>query len=621
MKILNTEKFLKKNKSIKTENKANPKRKRKLKPKWLVGGIIIAAVIIFFIFRPNDRMPDNLVSRVDLTELFMSEIEYTISATGIVESNNSHKVYSSQNLRIEDVLVEVGDVVAVGQPLLFLDTRSLEEQIEAKEISMTSAERSAAQQIKTANDTYLAARNAIEGGTNSSLISAEASVRTAYENWQRAVKTYNDFLASKNNGTNSTLVTQDSQVNNANVARDQAQSSLNTARNERDTATNARNQAQILYDGAVTDQNIKQDDFDLDPSDPDLKEALDKAKEVTEKAQEALNAAVALLASRQAAVASAENALEQAKNSYEAALKTRGAAYATADTTLQDYAKNIETTRAAYESALQSQAAANETAQNSLQQNLNSLAAARLSANTDLSDLEYERMLKNLADAEVKANEAGTVTAVFASIGNVASGILFVIEDTQDLVIETTISEFDVGTITVGMPVAIRSEAARNVIYDGTVISVAPTSNKNAQGNTDRMGDTVFATKIKVNEADTNLRIGMSVRLNFIVERQENILAVPYDAVFANENGEECVLVLAPLGNSLGEPAYELRELAVITGLENDLSIVISGEGLREGMTVISTPSNYRGLAGQQVTLTDRIISNDNPNRGVMFGF
>ncbi|MCL2719082.1 MAG: HlyD family efflux transporter periplasmic adaptor subunit [Lachnospiraceae bacterium] len=619
MKTKLPERFINKNKAENKETKVKVKRKRKIKPKWIVSGVITAAIVLFFILRPSDRLPDNLVSRMDLTELLITDIEYTINATGTVESNNSHKVYSGQNYRIDNVLVEVGDVVTIGQPLLSLDTASLEDQIESKEISMANAERNAAQQIKTANDTYQAARHSIESGTNSSLINANSSVRTAYENWQRAIKTYNDFLASRENGTNSSLVTQDSQVNSTKLARDQAQSTLDTARNERSSATNTRNQAQALYEAAVADQSIKQAAYDADPTDTDLADALNIAKDVTKAAQEALNSAVANLAAKSTALTSAERALEQAQGSYDTAVRSRSAAYTTADTTLQDYAKNIETTRAAYDTALQSQTAAEEAAQNSLQQNLNSLTTARLNANTDLSDLEYERMLRNLADAEVTAGEAGTVTAVFAAIGNVASGVLFVIEDVNDLIIETTISEYDVATVKVGMPVAIKS--TKDKVYDGTVISIAPTSNKNMQGDTDRMGDAVFATRIKVTDTDTELRIGMSVRLSFIVERQESILAVPYDAVYTNGDGKECIMVLQFLGNSYGDMAYEIVEIPVTTGLENDISIVISGAGIKEGLTIINTPSNYRELIGRTVNLTDQIISSGNNMSGIMFGF
>ena len=632
MKIKLPERFMKKHTEIK------PRHKRKIKPRWIVIGVVVVA-LAFFILRPSERMPDNLVSRMDLTELVHSDIEYTINATGTVESNQSHKVYAGQNYRIENVLVEVGDIVHEGQQLLVLDTGSLEDQIETKEISMTNAERSAAQQIKAANDTYVAARNAILDGTNSSLISADSSVRTAYENWQKAIRTRDNYLTTRGD-------TQTSAADNARKTLENAESTLNSAKSARDTASAAVDNADhTAYQAAVAAENIKKGEFDTanaalqaaltdlnsDPANSTRQAEYNAAKATFEFAEAELNQAqnavqaagtpyqslVADLATKKAQVDSAQAGYDQAKSAYDTIINDQNKANEN-DTTLSEYTFAIDTSYAAYETALKSQTAAIETAQNSLQQNRNSLATAQINANTDLSDLEYERMLRNLTDAEITAEESGTITAVFASIGNVASGILFVIEDTSDLVIETTISEYDVGTIKVGMPVAIRSEATKDTIYDGTVISIAPTSNKNVQGNTDKVGDAVFATKIKVNSPDTELRIGMSVRLNFIVERQENILAVPYDTVYLNDAGEECIMVLEKTDE---EETYLLREIPVQTGLENDFSIVVSGEGIIDGITVINTPSNYRELVGREIQLTDQMISSGNSMNRMMFGY
>jgi len=650
------------NSNEKSETAIKPKRKRKIKAKWIIMGVILSAVILFFILRPNNRLPENLVSRVDLTELHYSDIEYTISATGTVESNKSHKVYAGQTYKIEDVLVAVGDSVSIGQQLLTLDTKSLEDQIETKEISMEVTEKSSAQQIKTAADTYLAAQKAIENGTNSSLISADSSVRTAFENLQKAVKAYDDFITARENGTNSTLITQDTQVNSAKMTLDQAGETLNKARKDlEDAKTLHANKpnlaiAKAAFENASFIQDIKEaayqtalsnyNDAVIDNNNGILDDAglaaikalldtaaneLSDAKAVTAAAQITLNMAqadtAANVTAKRTQVETAERTLAQAEASYDAAVRSRHAAYTTSDTTLADYEKNIETAKAAYDTALKSQTATYETARNSLQQNLNSLNSARIGANTDLSDLEYERMLRNLDEAKVLASEAGTITAVYATIGNTASGILFVIEDTGDLIIETTISEYDVGTVKEGMAVTIRSEATKNTVYDGTVISIAPTSNKNVQGNTDRTGDAVFATKIKVTSTDTDLRIGMSVRLNFIIERQEHVLAVPYDAVYTNDSGEECIMVLTKEGNIPPTPAntdleaFLLKEIPVVTGLENDVRIVVSGDAIEEGITIINTSSNYRDLVGKIIYLTDQMVFSGNQMGGMMFGF
>ena len=44
---------------------------------------------------------------------------------------------------------------------------------------------------------------------------------------------------------------------------------------------------------------------------------------------------------------------------------------------------------------------------------------------------------------------------------------------------------------------------------------------------------------------------------------------------------------------------YLLTELPVTTGMDDDLDIVISGEGISEGLRVVSEADEYRHLLGQ----------------------
>ena len=635
-----------------------PVRKKKKKTVWIICAIAALILILYFVLRPDSGIQDNLVSTVDLTELFTTDIEYTISGTGKVESELSHKLYASQNYKIEKVLVEVGDTVSVGQKLLDLDTSALEDQIETKEVSMDVTAMNQAQQIKTAEDNYRAVRDGIKDGTNASLISAEQGVQNAYDNWQRQLKTYNDYLASLNNGTNASLIAQDTQSANARTALDQANEAYEDAKAARDKAEKKNDEykpnlpstreAQAALTATMTKEAQAQEAYnsaflvyEQAQKEPENTAALEAARSAYVMAEQLLQAAKAQTAAAQAAynlalsgadpqkaeleadyemkkaqAEAAKQAQEQAQSAFDAAARSQNAAQVSANTALEDYKKAVDSAHTAYEMALKSQTATEVSVDNSLQQSRNSLSSAQIAANTELSDLEYERMLENLADATVLADEAGTVTAVYAAVGSVASGILFVIEDTQSLLIETTISEYDVATIKPGMEVHIRAEAAKDAVYQGRVLSVAPTSNKNAMGDTDRMGDTVFATKISVESKDTDLRIGMSVRLEYIVESAESILAVPHDSIYVNDDGEDCIMVLeAPTGGSMlmteGE-SYVLREIPVICGLENDLLVTVSGRGLTDGAVVVNTASNYRHLVGGEIVLTDQILSGAN---------
>lgn len=59
------------------------------------------------------------------------------------------------------------------------------------------------------------------------------------------------------------------------------------------------------------------------------------------------------------------------------------------------------------------------------------------------------------------------MTAVYAKEGVPAAGLLFVVENTDDLVIKTALKEYDVATVQEGMPTEIKSDATGEEVFRG----------------------------------------------------------------------------------------------------------------------------------------------------------
>lgn len=635
--------------------KKTGRNKGKSKRKWIILGVIVVLVAALLInCTAQSRKLASTLAMSDTVVLAYADIENAIGATGTVESAESHSVYSTQSYPVRTLYVEVGDVVQEGDLLCELDSSTLEDQIEAQELSTGISAEAAAQQVKTARDAYNAAKDALDEGLNTSIISAENQVRSAYDTWQKAQRTYDSYYDSIDDETNATLIQYDNAVDTASNTYNAAKATYNSAKAARDAAkvaldaytpiTDPSNAAvvaaQTAYDGAVIDLEIKQSAFNAalsayqtaqngynaEPRTVDQAQladaknaydtasaALSDAQAAKQSAQQALDAAMrnpsspqyqALLAeynTKQTAFNSANTALDNAKNAYDTARAQRRAAYDNADTTLSDYARAVDTAYENYMAALTSLEAAQKTAETQLQSSGNSLASAQINGNTDSAVLKLAQMQEDLEETRVKANASGTVTAVYAKVGANGSGLLFMIEDTENLIVETSVKGYDVGTVKEGMAVTIKSDATGDEIFDGKISSIAPTSAKNALGQTDTSSDVLFATEVAVLSKDTGLRIGMSVRLNYIVEQQANVIAVPYDTIYENADGESCILIAEAQNNG----KYLLRELPVTQGMENDLDIVITGEGVAKGLRVLSNPETYRAMIGSEITLVD----------------
>jgi len=268
------------------------------------------------------------------------------------------------------------------------------------------------------------------------------------------------------------------------------------------------------------------------------------------------------------------------------------------DNTLADYLTNVQTAWDNYQEALTSLAATEKTVNEQLKTYENNVTSAQIGANKAAQEESLRQLKENLDDTQVTAPVSGTVTAVYAKVGGSGSGLLFVIENVDELIVDTSVKGYDVGTVQTGMKVLIRSDATGDAEMDGTITSIAPTSNKNAMGLTDTTGEAVFAAEVAVNSKDTGLRIGMEAQLDYILEEQSHVLAVPYDAVYQNETGETCILIAEPVDDA---DHYLIRSIPVTTGMDDDLDMVVTGPEIREGLVVINEADAYLELLGQTV--------------------
>lgn len=583
--------------------------------KWLIlGGILIAVVVVFITCnnQAQQASANNMAMQVSFTVLEYSELKNTISGTGTVESADKTNVYSTMNYTVQNILVEVGDKVQEGDVLLELDRASIEKQIKEKELAMENSEKSGSQSVKSARDTYESYKEGLDEGTNSSLISANSSVQTAYDNYQKAIRTYNDYEKTLKQGTNSSVSTQSNAVQNAEqaylkaeqeyYAAQQAAAGGQTGGQAVIDATAAVAAAKTLVQAKEADLAKALQDLALLPNDVLLQADVTAAEAARQTAMDALAFAEKTLADLtksdlQAAVATKRQAFDTAKRALQDAEAAYDTALQNANNTLRDYKIAIDTAYKSYETALASRTATEVAADNQLNAYKNSLETARINSGGDLADYQLEEMRKDLEKANITAPVSGTVTAVYATVGATGNGLLFVIEDTNNLIVDTSVKEYDIGSVREGLPVTIKSDATGDEVFSGRISSIAPTSNKNVQGKTDTTGDIKFATEVAVVSVGTPLRIGMSVRLEFIVEQAEQVLSVPYDAIYENAAGQTCVLAAYHVEGG----KYRLKEIAVTTGMENDLDIAISGEGLEPGLRIINTPAGYAD--GQEIAM------------------
>lgn len=274
------------------------------------------------------------------------------------------------------------------------------------------------------------------------------------------------------------------------------------------------------------------------------------------------------------------------------------------------YEKQVQAQRS-YDSAVEAQAKASRDAANSLSKSDIDYAKNSLSANESTKKLqrELETYQENLDDYIVYAPISGIVTSVDVEAGNgYSSGNIMTIQAYDSYKVTTQISEYDIPEVKEGQKVIIKTDATRDEELEGVVSFVAPTTSSSSTTSASSGGmqasasssEKTFEVEIDLLSHNDRLRIGMSASVNIITEEHSGILAVRYDAIGENENGEKVVYVE---DNTLGTPTdFKKADKDGKSETDNEIEVI--------GVDGVPTGANNKPDSG------DRPDSGDMPGGG-----
>ena len=389
-----------------------------------------------------------------------------ITVRGAVESRESRNVYSMHGHRVESLYVNVGDHVTAGQVLAVLNVEDIEFAIEQQTVALSLARLNNQTAVSDAERMLEMATRNLANNTNVMILHAEANLSAADANLTEAQRMHDIAARDSDEGN-------DMQMLSAEAAVQQAHSAVVSARTELETLEDNLARLQIMYDAEfLSREELRQ----------------------------------------------AQNAVTAARNWYNDTLT----AYANAGTaqghTLVQQGRTVEQS----EIILQSARAARQTAQTLLtaeraaaQQEVELLRSALTNAeaatNVEQMEIALRQLERQLEDATITAPISGTVTASHISEGSIAAGLLFVIEDVENLRIITSFREYDISRIFEGMEVIITSDGTGNVQHIGEITRISPAATPNSP-------IVEFETEITVISEDTGLRLGMTTRIEVDLE-------------------------------------------------------------------------------------------------------
>lgn len=271
---------------------------------------------------------------------------------------------------------------------------------------------------------------------------------------------------------------------------------------------------------------------------------------------------------------------------------------------------DFDTANSDYEKAKVALGNAKVKADQTLNKAKNEYETAQNNYNNKSQRIAIEKQKQQLEDCTIKATAVGTITSVNALVGNPGTGVLFEIENLDNMEITVSIKEVDIANVKVGQRVEIKTDGTGDEVISGEVLSVDPTAKKvGVSQNAGKSGsqsqttssDAGFEAKVKISDMNENMKSGMSARVNIILNEKSDIYTVSSESIVQNEDSKS-IYVAEKSGEKENE--YIVKELPINTGLESDFNVEISGEGISDGIIIIDDPSTSK--VGDKVQINGR---------------
>lgn len=212
----------------------------------------------------------------------------------------------------------------------------------------------------------------------------------------------------------------------------------------------------------------------------------------------------------------------------------------------------------------------------------------------------YEERLETLTeqkeDATIRAGISGAITAINVTEGaNFNGGTIASIEGVDRFIVEAQVEEYDVADVAVGMKVLVKTDATRDAELEGVITYVAPRATNSGSASMGGLsslmgggmdtssitgnGSATYLVKIELKEQNDRLRLGMNAKTSIITEESTDVWSVPYDAVFAREDGSTYLQVVTGKDE---EGNYVTKELDVKIGLQGTYYVEIISDQVSE---------------------------------------
>lgn len=200
------------------------------------------------------------------------------------------------------------------------------------------------------------------------------------------------------------------------------------------------------------------------------------------------------------------------------------------------------------------------------------VSLAGVQGQVEQAQMAYDQAKDALEDVKITSPVEGVVSEININEGGIATNAQasVVILDISEMFVEIDVPEKIVSQISEGQDASVDISAV-NKISEGVIQNISPAPDQRTK---------LYKSKILINDAPEEIKVGMFVKVSFAINSKEKIIAVKSDSII--EDGEKNYVFIAEKGKALkklvelGIDSGEYTE--IVKGLKKDQEVIVKGQ-------------------------------------------
>lgn len=295
--------------------------------------------------------------------------------------------------------------------------------------------------------------------------------------------------------------------------------------------------------------------------------------------------------------------------------------------------KDFQRTKKLFEQDLESQAMYDQVYSNMQIQKARYQSAQEL---VDQAQAAVKQAKDNLSKTTIYAPMAGTISALYKEVGEIALGsqfqedVIMIVSDLSMMEALVNVDENDIVKVSLQDSATVEIDALSDKTFHGVVREIASSANVSGLGTTDQK--TEFEVKLAIMDSVDELRPGMTASADIVIETRDSTLCVPIQCVTVRTPEQlGCGTAKAGSGveaDSVSQPRYRpdkdgyvpvvfvvrddvARVVQVETGIQSETLIEILS-GVAEGEQIVT--GSYRAISQTLADSMPVIVQSTNSN-------